>query len=60
MCISGGSEELWAWDFIHLAELFNVSEGVFFPHFWEVLSVFPAFENVGEKSQSQSEKLPLC
>ena len=37
-----------------LAELFNMSEGVFFLDCWKILSVFPVFKNVGEWSTAKN------
>ena len=45
---SGGSNELWVWTFIILAELFNMClEESCFPDCWKVLSVTSVFKNVG-------------
>ena len=51
----GGSEELWVWTFMLLAELFNICpKESCFSDYWKVSSGIPLFKSVREKSLTKN------
>ena len=56
----GVFEELWAWTFIHISELFIMCLKEFcFPESWKVSSVIPLFKNAEERFTPKSYRLVI-